>query len=170
MRICLCFARFCWIALFAASALAQEPGASSQTVRPEIGKPSQAAIELLEIQEGARKRWPKFEKRRPSAHRTPYEKLRGRACPWAGRGRGGRAVHRSPRLRKRGDIAGLARGERRQFLAARGQPVHLMKNYAKTAELAARYFKDGGTEKIGAPRSTSRRSTWAMTSRARPRS
>src|SRR5207249_4006336 len=38
-------------------------------------------------------------------------------------------------------------GERRQFLAAAASQHYLMKNYAKTAELAARYFRDGGTEK-----------------------
>src|SRR5207247_10659550 len=37
--------------------------------------------------------------------------------------------------------------ERRQFLAAAASQYYLVKNYAKTAELAARYFKDGGTEK-----------------------
>ena len=39
MRVCFYFARLGSIALFAASALAQEPAPSGQTVRPEVGKP-----------------------------------------------------------------------------------------------------------------------------------
>src|SRR5256885_1176539 len=72
MRVCLCIVRFCWIALFAASALAQEPGAGGQTVRPEIGKPIQAAIELLKSKKG-KEALAKVREAQAVGDRTPYE-------------------------------------------------------------------------------------------------
>src|SRR2546423_11146890 len=72
MRVCLCIVRFCWIAWFAASALAQEPGAGGQTVRPEIGKPIQAAIELLKSKKG-KEALAKVREAQAVGDRTPYE-------------------------------------------------------------------------------------------------
>src|SRR2546428_10381575 len=72
MRVCLCIVRFCWIALFAASALAQDPGAGGQTVRPEIGKPIQAAIELLKSKKG-KEALAKVREAQTVGDRTPYE-------------------------------------------------------------------------------------------------
>ncbi len=146
MRICLCIVRFCSIALFAASALAQEPGAGGQTVRPEIGKPVQAAIELLKSKKG-KEALAKVREAQAVGDRTPYEnyvleRLLGQAAAAAGEpsiaARAFENVATSP---------GSPEGERRQFLAAAASQYYLLKNYAKTAELAARYFKDGGTEK-----------------------
>src|SRR5258708_38531201 len=72
MRICLCIVRFCSIALFAASALAQEPGAGVQTVRSEIGKPIQAAIELIKSKKGT-EALAKVREAQAVSDRTPYE-------------------------------------------------------------------------------------------------
>jgi hypothetical protein len=141
-----CFLHLCWIALFAARALAQEPGAGAQTVRPEIGKPIQAAIELLKSKKG-KEALAKVREAQAVGDRTPYEnylveRLLGQAAAAAGdpsaAARAFENVATSP---------GSPEGERRQFLAAAASQYYLMKNYAKTAELAARYFRDGGTEK-----------------------
>src|SRR5882757_3112162 len=152
MRICLCIVRFCSIALFAASALAQEPGAGAQpgaggqTVRPEIGKPIQAAIELLKSKKG-KGALAKVREAQAVGDRTPYEnylveRVLGQSAATAGEpaiaARAFENVAISPTSPE---------GERRQFLAAAASQYYLVKNYAKTAELAARYFKDGGTEK-----------------------
>ena len=146
MRVCLCIVRFCWIALFAASALAQEPGAGGQTVRPEIGKPIQAAIELLKSKKG-KEALAKVREAQAVGDRTPYEnylieRVLGQAAAAAGdpttAARAFENVATSP---------ASPEGERRQFFAAAASQYYLMKNYAKTAELAARYFRDGGTEK-----------------------
>jgi hypothetical protein len=146
MRVCVCFVRLCSIALFAASALAQEPGASVQTVRPEIGKPIQAAIELIKSKKG-KEALAKVRDAQAVGDRTPYEnylveRVLGQAAAAAGEpGIAAGAfenVAASP---------GTPEGERRQFLAAAASQYYLVKNYAKTADLAARYFKDGGTEK-----------------------
>src|SRR5205814_10037103 len=75
MRVCLCIVRFCCIALFAASALAQEPGAGGQTVRPEIGKPIQAAIEPRQAKKG-NEALAKVREAQTAGDRTPYETYR----------------------------------------------------------------------------------------------
>src|SRR3989454_6762364 len=146
MRVCICFVRLCSIALFAASALAQEPGAGVQTVRPEVGKPIQAAIELLKSKKG-KEALAKVREAQAVGDRTPYEnylieRVLGQSAAAAGEpsiaARAFENVATSP---------ASPEGERRQFLAAAASQHYLMKNYAKTAELAARYFRDGGTEK-----------------------
>jgi len=144
MRACLCFAF--WIALSAASALAQEPAPSGQTVRPEVGKPIQAAIELLKSKKG-KEALAKVREAQAVGDRTPYEnylveRVLGQAAATAGEpaiaARAFENVATSP---------STPEGERRQFLAAAASQYYVVKSYAKTAELAARYFKDGGTEK-----------------------
>src|SRR3989475_3453352 len=146
MRVCICFVRLCSIALVTASALAQEPGAGAQTVRPEIGKPIQAAIELLKSKKG-KEALAKVREAQAVGDRTPYEnylieRVLGQSAAAAGEppiaARAFENVATSP---------ASPEGERRQFLAAAASQYYLMKNYAKTAELAARYFRDGGTEK-----------------------
>jgi hypothetical protein len=146
MRVCFFFARLGSIALFAASALAQEPSASGPTVRPEVGKPIQAAIELLKSKKG-KEALAKVREAQAVGDRTPYEnylveRVLGQAAATAGEpaiaARAFENVAISPTSPE---------GERRQFLAAAASQYYVVKNYAKTAELAARYFKDGGTEK-----------------------
>jgi len=159
----LCFMRLCSIALssialVAAGALAQEPGAAGQpgtggqpgaggqTVRPEIGKPIQTAIDLLKSKKG-KEALAKVREAQAVGDRTPYEnyvleRLLGQAAAAAGEpaiaARAFENVATSP---------ASPEAERRQFLAAAASQYYLLKNYAKTADLAARYFKDGGTEK-----------------------
>ena len=142
----LCFIVLCGIALALASAYAQEPGASGQTVRPEIGKPIQAAIELLKSKKG-KEALAKVQEAQAVGDRTPYEnymveRVLGQAAAAAGESamaaRAFENVATSP---------ASPEGERRQFFAAAASQYYLLKNYPKTAELAARYFKGGGTEK-----------------------
>jgi hypothetical protein len=151
MRVRLCFMRLCFIglcsiALLAAPALAQEPGAGVQTVRPEIGTPIQAAIDLIKSKKG-KEALAKVREAQAVGDRTPYEnylveRVLGQAAATAG----------DPPTAARAfenvaTMPGTPQGERQQFLAAAASQYYLVKNYAKTAELAARYFKDGGTEK-----------------------
>ena len=132
--------------MFAARAIAQEPGAGAQTVRPEIGKPIQAAIELLKSKKG-KEALAKVRDAQAVGDRTSYEnyvveRVLGQAAAAAGdpaaAARAFENVATSP---------ATPAGERLQFLAAAASQYYLMKNYARTAELAARYFRDGGTEK-----------------------
>src|SRR5260221_7699352 len=151
MRVRLCFMRLCFIglcsiALVAARALAQEPAAGVQTVRPEIGTPIQAAIDLIKSKKG-KEALAKVREAQAVGNRTPYEnylveRVLGQAAATAGdpstAARAFENVATSPPSPE---------GERRQFLAAAASQYYVVKNYAKTTELAARYFKEGGTEK-----------------------
>src|SRR5258706_2046373 len=94
MRVRFCFFRsrfalFFWIVLFATGALAQEPGASTgPTVRPEVGKPIQAAIELLKSKKG-KEALAKAREAQAVGDRTPYEnymveRVLGQAAATAG--------------------------------------------------------------------------------------
>ena len=140
-----CFIGLCWFA-FAASALAQEPAASGQTVRPEIGKTIQAAIDLLKSKKG-KEALTKVREAQAVGDRTPFEnymieRVLGQAAATAG----------EPAIAARAfenvaTMPATPEGEKRQFLAAAASQYYLIKNYAKTVELAARYFRDGGTEK-----------------------
>ena len=59
--------------MFAARAIAQEPGAgAAQTVRPEVGKPIQAAIELIKSKKG-KEALAKVREAQAVGDRTPYE-------------------------------------------------------------------------------------------------
>src|SRR5258706_11579723 len=94
MRVRFCFFRsrfalFFWIVLFATGALAQEPGASTgPTVRPEVGKPIQAAIELLKSKKG-KEALARAREAQAVGDRTPYEnymveRVLGQAAATAG--------------------------------------------------------------------------------------
>ncbi len=142
----LCFIGLCSIALFAAPALAQEPGAGAQTVRPEIGTPIQAAIELIKSKKG-KEAIAKVREAQAVGDRTPYEnylveRVLGQAAATAGD-----ASTAARAFENVATMPGTPQGERQPFLAAAASQYYVVKNYAKTAELAARYFKDGGTEK-----------------------
>src|SRR5258706_9848134 len=123
MRVCFYFARLGSIALFAASALAQEPAPSGPTVRPEVGKPIQAAIELLKSKKG-KEALAKVREAQAVGDRTPYEnylveRVLGQSAATAGEpaiaARAFENVATSPTSPE---------GGRRQLLAAAASPYH----------------------------------------------
>src|SRR6266852_965382 len=119
VRLCftrLCFIGLCSIALVAASALAQEPGAGAQTVRPEIGKPIQAAIELIKSKKG-KEALAKMREAQAVGDRTPYEnylveRVLGQAAATAGE-----PAIAAGTFENVATSPGTPDGERRQFLA-----------------------------------------------------
>jgi hypothetical protein len=132
--------------LFAAGACAQEPGAKGQTVRPEIGKPIQAAVDLLKQKKG-KEALAKVREVQAVADKTPYEtylveRVIGQAAAAAGENAIAAKAFESVAA-----STAAPEGERRQFVAAAASQYYLAKNFAKAAELAGRYFKEGGTEK-----------------------
>jgi len=128
------------------SARAQEQKAAGQTVRPEVGKPIQAAIELLKSKRG-KEALAKVREAESVADRTPYEiyvveQVRAQAAAAAGEaGAAARAFEATA-----ASSAASAR-ERLQFLAAAAAQYFVAKEYAKAAEVAARCLKEGGTDK-----------------------
>lgn len=132
--------------LFAAGACAQDPGAKGQTVRPEIGKPIQAAVELLKQKKG-KEALAKVRAVQAAGDKTPYEnylveRVLGQAAAAAGENATAARAFESVAA-----STAAPEGERRQFVAAAASQHYLAKNFAKAAELAGRYFREGGTEK-----------------------
>lgn len=128
------------------SALAQEQKSAGNTVRPEIGKPVQAAVEQLKGKRG-KDALAKLQEADAVPNKTPYEaymieRVRGQALAAAGD-----ASSAARSLEATAASSSVSGGERLQFLAAAAGQYYMAKNYAKVAELGARYLKDGGTEK-----------------------
>jgi tetratricopeptide (TPR) repeat protein len=129
-----------------AGAMAQDPGAKGPGVRPEIGKPIQAAVEFLKQRRG-REALAKAREAQAVRDKTPYEnylveRVLGQAAAAAGdAGTAARALETAAAS------SGAPEGERRQLLAAAAGQYYAIKEYAKASELAARYFRDGGTDR-----------------------
>lgn len=124
------------------SAHAQE----QKTVRPEIGKPIQAALDFLKGKRG-RDALARIQEADAVPNKTPYEahlveRVRGQAAAASG---DAASAARAFEATAASSFAGG--GERLQFLGAAAAQYYLAKNYGKVAELGARYFRDGGTEK-----------------------
>ncbi|MBI2752819.1 MAG: hypothetical protein HYX46_04795 [Betaproteobacteria bacterium] len=129
-----------------AGALAQDQGARGQTVRPEVGKPIQAAVELLKGRRG-KEALARAREAQSVQNKTPYEsylveRVLGQAAAAAGEhGTAARALETAAAS------SGAPEGERRQILAAAAGQYYALKEYGKASELAARYFRDGGSDR-----------------------
>ena len=133
-------ARLFVAALMLAAGLAQ----AQETLRPEVGKPLEAAQELLK--EGKYKdALAKVREADAVADRTPYEnfildRMRGSAAAAAGDNatavKSFEAVLNSGRLQT---------AERLQILEAIATVSYQAKDYAKAIEWSQRYFKEGGS-------------------------
>ena len=125
------------------SAQARDNG---QAVSPEIGRPIQAAIELLKAKR-AGEALARVREVQALAHKSPYEsylvdRVLGQAAAAAGEtataARAYEAVANSP---------AAPQNERRQFLLAAASQYYLAKEYAKSADLSGRYLSQGGGDK-----------------------
>lgn len=124
-------------------AFAEEGG---KTVRPEIGKPIQAAIDLLKQRKGkdalAKVREADAVSDKTAHENFLIEQVRGQAAAAAGEGavaaRAFELAAASPAVLEK---------EKLQFLAAAAGQYYLVKNYAKSAEMSAQYLKEGGADK-----------------------
>jgi len=119
---------------------------STTTVRPEVGKPIQAALDLLKQKRG-KEALAKLREVDSVRDKTPYEEhlteqVRGQTAAAAGdAGVAARAfelVAASPLSHDK---------EKAQFLAAAAGQYYQAKEYAKSADMAGRYFKAGGSDK-----------------------
>lgn len=124
------------------SAHAQE----QKTVRPEIGKPIQAALDFLKSKRG-KDALARVQEADAVPNKTPYEahlveRVRGQAAAAAGD-----ASTAARAFEATAASSFASGGEKLQFLGAAAAQYYLAKNYGKVAELGTRYFRDGGTEK-----------------------
>lgn len=131
--------------LAAVSALAQDQ-AKSTAVRPEIGKPVQAAADLVKAKRG-KEALAKVHEAQAVKDKTPYEaylveRVHGMAAATAGD-----ASTAARAFEGVATSAATPDAERRQFLAAAAGQYYAAKDYGKSAELSGRYLRDGGTDK-----------------------
>lgn len=129
-----------------APALAQEQKARSDTVRPEIGKPIQAAIDLLKKKRG-KEALARVGEADAVKDKTAYElylveRVRGQAAAAAGQ------ASTAARALEMAALSPAAPAEERLLLlaAAAGQ-YYSAKDYGKASEVARRYFRDGGADR-----------------------
>ena len=120
--------------------------AAQQTLRPEVGKPIQAAIEALKQKRG-KEALAKAREAQAIPNKSAYEsyvveRVVGQAAAAAGE-----AATAARTLEAAANSSAAPEGERKQVLAAAAGQYYLIKEYGKAADLASRYFKDGGTEK-----------------------
>lgn len=129
--------------LVIAASLATGFAAAQEALRPEIGKPLQAAQELIKAGR-SRDALAKLREADAIGNRSAYEnyileRLRGSAATAAGDDatalRAFETVLASERLQP---------AERLQIMEALANAAYRAKNYAKAADLANRYLKDGG--------------------------
>src|SRR5204862_643801 len=120
--------------------------AAQQALRPEVGKPIQAAIEALKQKRG-KEALAKAREAQAIPNKTAYEsyvveRVVGQAAAAAGD-----AATAARTLEAAANSSAAPEGERKQIQAAAAGQYYAIKEYGKAAELASRYFRDGGTEK-----------------------
>lgn len=120
--------------------------AQGQALRPEVGKPIQAAVEALKQRRG-KEALAKAREAQAVPNKTPYEsymveRVIGQAAAAAGEhGTAARALENAA------NSSAAPEGERRQIIAAAANLYYSIKEYSKAAELSSRYMKEGGTDK-----------------------
>ena len=127
--------------LFAAAVNAQGPA-----VRPEVGKPVQAASELVKAKR-VKEAVAKAREAQAVPNKTAYESYLvdhalGVALAAAGDAAGAARAFESAAASSAGPEA-----DRRRFLAAAAAQHYAAKEYGKSADLAGRYLRDGGGDR-----------------------
>lgn len=135
-----CAALLC-AAFLAAAATAQGPA-----VRPEVGKPVQAALELVKAKRG-KEAVAKAREAQAVPNKTAYETylvdhVLGVALAAAGDATGAARAFESAAA-----SSAVPEAERRRFLAAAAGQYYAAKEYGKSADLAGRYLHDGGGDR-----------------------
>src|SRR5439155_11534683 len=130
--------------LVAAGAAAAQDKAPS--VRPEVGKPLQAAIDLLKQRKG-KEALAQARAAQAVPDKTPYETyLVTRVLGQAAAAAGDNATAASA-LESAANSSAVPAGDRVQLLAAAAGQYYALKEYSKAANTATKYFQYGGTDK-----------------------
>jgi hypothetical protein len=134
---------FLALALASGAALAQE---KAQTVRPEVGKPLQAAIDLLKQRKG-REALAQARAAQAVPDKTPYETyLVTRVLGQAASAAGDNATAASA-LETAANSSAAPAADRLSLLAAAAGQYYALKQYSKATNVATTYFQHGGTDK-----------------------
>src|SRR5207253_6885297 len=137
-------------ALLLAFLVAAAPCAIGQekppAVRPEVGKPLQAAIDALKAKRG-REALARAREAQEVPNETPYENyLVTRVLGQAAAAAGDNATAAST-LENAANSSAAPPAERAQLLAGAASAYYAAKEYAKAAAAATRYFQHGGSDK-----------------------
>jgi hypothetical protein len=116
------------------------------TVRPEVGKPLQAAVEALKARR-AKDALARVREAQAVPDKTPYEsylvtRVHGQAAAAAGDN-----ATAAKALEDASNSSAAPENERLQLLAGAASAYYATKEYGKAASLATRYFQHGGTDK-----------------------
>jgi len=130
------------LALAGVAAAQQKP----PTVRPEVGKPLQAAVEALKARR-AKDALARVREAQAVPDKTPYEnylvtRVHGQAAAAAGDN-----ATAAKALEDASNSSAAPENERLQLLAGAASAYYASKEYGKAASLATRYFQHGGTDK-----------------------
>jgi len=130
-----------FVALAAPAALAQK----AEAVRPEVGKPLQAAQAFVKQRKG-REALAEVAKAEAVGNRTPYENLliaemKGSAATLAGDH--DTAIHSFETVLNSGRVSGA---EATRMVQAIAVAYYQKKDYGNAAKWTQRYFKEGGTD------------------------
>ncbi len=131
------------LAAFALSGIGSP--ASAQNVRPEVGKPLQAAVEFVKAKKG-KEALAKLKEAEAASDRSAYEtylieRTRGQAATSAGEaGLAARSFEAAA------TSSAAPANDRLPMLAAAAGQYYMAKDYAKAADVAGKYLKDGGSE------------------------
>ena len=117
-----------------------------QTVRPEVGKPLQAAIELLKAKKG-KEALARAREAQAVPKQTPYETYLVTRIVAQSAAAAGEASTAASAFEAAAAAPAAPAAEKVQFLAAAASQYYVAKEYAKAADVAQRYFKQGGTDK-----------------------
>jgi hypothetical protein len=131
------------LAVASGAALAQD---KAQTVRPEVGKPLQAAIDLLKQRKG-KEALTQARAAQAVPDKTPYETyLVTRVLGQAAAAAGDNATAASA-LEQAANSSAAPAADRVSLLAAAAGQYYALKQYSKAANAATSYFQHGGTDK-----------------------
>jgi len=128
--------------LLSSALLAQDKPAAGPTVRPEVGKPLQAAIDLLKGKK-AKEALARAKEAQAVPNKTPYEtylvsRVLGQAAASAGE-----PATAASALESAAASSAAPEAERRQLLALAISQYYSLKDYSKSAALASKYLQGG---------------------------
>lgn len=119
--------------------------AQSPSVRPEVGKPLQAAVDLLKARR-AKEALAKAREAQTQSDKTPYESyLVARVVGQAAAAAGDPATA-AQALETAAGSSAAPQADRQPLLGAAAAQYYALKEYGKAADVAARYFQSGGTD------------------------
>jgi hypothetical protein len=134
---------FALFVAFSGAAAAQD---KPPAVRPEVGKPLQAALEAIKAKHG-KEALARAREAQAVPNKTPYEtylttRVLGQAAVAAGDG-----ATAASALESAAASSAAPESERRQLLAGAAAQYYQLKEYSKAASLASRYLQQGGSDK-----------------------